>query len=100
MPASIGLLRIILGLIGAGCAAMAARALVRARRGGQKRPKPTGWLIRTVLCLAGVMFRHPVDAIDIGVWVLLAAASGLSWWITAHPKPEEDLTNRIFPGDE
>ncbi len=100
MPVSIELLRIVLGLIGTGCAAMAARAMVRARKGWQKPSKTTAWLIRTVLCLAGVMFRSPVDAVDIAVWMLMAAASGASWWVATHPKPQEDLTNQIFPGDQ
>jgi hypothetical protein len=93
-------LRAVLGLIGIGCAAMAARALVGVREGWQKRSKPTGWLIRTGLCLAGVMFRHPVDALDIGVWVLMAAAAAVAGWIAARPKPEEDLTRTIFPGEK
>jgi hypothetical protein len=100
MPASIELLRLVLGLIGIACAYMAARALVRARKGWQKPSKTTAWLIRTVLCLAGVMFRHPVDALDIAVWVLMAAAAAAAWWVTAHPKPQEDLTSEIFPDDK
>jgi hypothetical protein len=93
MPGSMEFLRGTLGLIGTGCAFMAARALAG------KRSKATGWLIRTVLCLVGVIFRHPVDALDIAVWALMAAAAGAAWWIAAHPKPPEDLTGTIFPED-
>jgi hypothetical protein len=93
-------LRAVLGLIGAGCAAMAARALVGVRRGWQKPSKPTGWLIRTALCLAGVMFRQPVDGLDIAVWILTAAAAGAGWWFAWRSKPEPDLTRTIFPGDK
>ena len=100
MPASMEFLRAVLGLVGIGCASMAARALVRARDGRQKPSRATGWLIRTVLCLAGVMFRHPVDALDIAVWFLMAAAAAAAWWVASHPKPEEDLTNEIFPREK
>ena len=93
-------LRCVLGLIGIGCAYMAARAVVAARKGWQKQSKTTGWLIRTVLCLAGVIFRHPVDTLDIAVWILIAAAAAAGGWITARPKPQEDLTHTIFPDEE
>jgi hypothetical protein len=93
-------LRGVLGLIGIGCALLAARALVRARQGMQKQSSATGWVIRTVLCLAGVIFRHPVDALDIAVWTLMAAAAGAGWRIAAHPKPPEDLTDTIFPDEK
>jgi hypothetical protein len=79
---------------------MAARALVRARKGLQKPSYTTGWLIRTALCLAGVMFRHPVDAIDIAVWFLMAAAAAAAWWAASRSKPPEDLTTQIFPGEK
>jgi hypothetical protein len=100
MPESMEFLRAVLGLIGAGCAAMAARALVGVRKGWLKPSRAAGWLIRTVLCLAGVMFRHRVDALEIAVWVLMAAAAGVGWWVAAHPKPQEDLTTRIFPDEK
>jgi len=93
-------LRAVLGLIGAGCAAMAARALVGVRRGLQKPAKPTGWLIRTVLCLAGVMLRQPLDGLDIAVWTVVAVAAGAGWWFAAHAKPPEDLTGTIFPDEK
>ena len=98
MPGSLLLLRAVLGLIGAGCAAMAARAVVISRKGWQKPPRATGWLVRTVLCLAGVMFRSSLDAIDIAAWILMAAAAAAGWWFAAHARPPEDLTETIFPG--
>jgi hypothetical protein len=100
MPASMEFLRGVLGVIGIACAYMAARALVAARKGWQKPSRATGWLIRTVLCLAGLLFRHPVDALDIAVWILMAAAAGAGWWFTSRPKPPEDLTGTIFPGEK
>jgi hypothetical protein len=52
------------------------------------------------LCLAGVIFRHPVDALDIAVWILMAAAASAAWRFASRSKPPEDLTNQIFPGED
>jgi len=93
-------LRAVLGFIGIGCASMSARALVRARKGGHKRPNATAWPIRAVLCLGGVMFRHPIDWLDVAVWILMPAAAAVAGWVAAHPKPQEDLTGTIFPGED
>jgi hypothetical protein len=100
MPGSMEFLRGVLALIGIGCAYMAARAWVTARKGWQKQTKTTGWLIRTVLCLAGVIFRHTLDALDIAAWILVAAAAVAGWWFTSHTHPPEDLTGTIFPEDQ
>ncbi len=48
------------------------------------------------VCLAAIAFRHPVDAVDIAVWVLSAAAFGAGCWTASHQKPPEDLTGEIF----
>jgi hypothetical protein len=93
-------LRVVLGVIGIGCAYMAARAVVLGRKGMQKGSRSTSWLIRTVLCLGGVMFRRPIDVIVITVWVLMAAAAIAGWWFTSHQRPQEDLTDTIFPGQQ
>lgn len=100
MPGSIQFLRGVLGVIAVGSAFMAARAYVAARKGWGRQTAVTGWLIRTVLCLAGVIFRHGVDVLDIAVWVLMLAAVVGGWWITSRPHVEEDLTHTIFPDKE
>jgi hypothetical protein len=100
MPGSIEFLRVVLGLIGIGCAAMAARAWASARKGLSKQSKATGWLIRTVLCMGGVIFRHSVDALDIAVWILMAAAAAAGWWFISRPQPQEELTGSIFPDEK
>lgn len=93
-------LRAVLGVIGIGCAYMAARAWAAARKGWQKQSKTTGWLIRTVLCLAGLVFRHGVDLMDIVMWTLMVAAAVAGWWFTSRPQPQEDLTKAIFPDEQ
>jgi len=90
-------LRWVLGLIGTGCAFMAARAFVLIRKGLLRGSRTTAWLIRTVLCLGGVMFRHSVDVVDITVWVLMAVAAAAGWWVHTRPQKQEDLTHTIFP---
>jgi len=93
-------LRGVLGLIGIGCAYMAARAAVMVRKGWQKQSRTTGWLIRTLLCLAGLIFRHAVDVLDIAVWTLMAVAAAAGWWFTSRSRPQEDLTSTIFPDEK
>ncbi len=97
MSGSMEFLRWVLGAIGIGCAFMAARATVLGRKGLLRGSRTTGWLIRTVLCLGGVMFRHAVDGVDIIVWILMAGAAMAGWWIHSRPPKQEDLTQTIFP---
>jgi hypothetical protein len=100
MPGSMEFLRAVLGIIGIGCAYMAARAFVAARKGWGKQSRVTGWLIRTVLCLAGMVFRHTVDVLDITVWILVVVAVATAWWVAARPRQQEDLTGTIFHDEQ
>jgi hypothetical protein len=97
MPVPVEFLRGVLGVIGLGCAYMAGRSAVAVRRGWQKLSKLYGWIIRMVLCLAAVAFRHSVDTVDIAVWALAAVVVGIGFWSASHQKPHEDLTHEIFP---
>jgi hypothetical protein len=54
-------------------------------------------VLRALVCAIGVALRHPVDPIDIGVWVLSAAAFAAGWWDASRAKKTEDLTRQIFP---
>ncbi|HLK69245.1 MAG TPA: hypothetical protein VKU19_37695 [Bryobacteraceae bacterium] len=97
MPESMEFLRGVLGVIGLGCAYMAGRSLVSVRKGWQKISKLYGWVIRTLVCLIGMAFRHSIDNIDMAIWALAVLAFGLGVWNTAHQKPPEDLSREIFP---
>jgi len=90
-------LRGVLGLLGVGCAGMTGRSFAAVRKGWQKPSRLYGWIIRTVLCLAAVAFRYPLDLVDILVWALAAVAFTFAFWSTSREKPEEDLTRTIFP---
>ena len=90
-------LRGVLGLLGIACAYMAGRSAAAVRKGWHKPSRLYGWIIRTVLCLADVSFRYPLDSVDILVWVLAAVAFTFALWNTSREKPQEDLTRTIFP---
>jgi len=100
MAGSMEFLRWVLGVIGVGCAYMAARAFVLTRKGLLRGSRTTAWLIRTVLCLGALMFRHDIDVVDITVWVLMAVAAAVGWWVHSRPPDQEDLTRTIFPPEQ
>jgi hypothetical protein len=90
-------LRGFLGLLALGCSYMMGRTLVAVRKGQLKLPRLYAWVIRTVLCLLGLSFRHPVDGVSMTIWLLTVAAFGGGFWQASHQRPPEDLTNEIFP---
>jgi hypothetical protein len=92
--------RSLLGLIGLGSAFMAGRSLAAVRKGLVQAGRHYAWMLRTVLCLAALAFRHSPDAILMGGWALSAAACAGGWWQVAHRKPPEDLSHEIVPRDE
>jgi hypothetical protein len=95
----IELLRVILGLIGIGSAFMAGSTLTAVRRGVLKAGRHYAWMVRAVVCLAALAFRHNPDAVMIGSWVLAAAAFAGGWFRGSHQKPPEDLSHDIVPHD-
>ena len=97
MDVPIEFLRGVLGVIAIGCAYMAGRTLVSVRKGWVKPQRIYGWIIRLVLCLAAVAFRHSLDVVDIVVVVLAAAAFSLAYWDMSREKKTEDLSRTIFP---
>jgi hypothetical protein len=97
MPVSFEFLRGMLGLIGLVCAYMAGRALAGLHRHEQPVSRLYGWIIRTVLCLAAIVFRHTVDITAMVLWGIAALLFGVAYMHTLHRKPAEDLTEEIFP---
>ena len=96
----IELLRALLGLIGIGSAFMAGQTLVGVRQRQIKSARHLAWMVRAVVCLAALAFRHTPDAVMIGAWALSAAAFTGGWWQASHQKPPEDLSHDIVPRDE
>jgi hypothetical protein len=97
MPVSMEFLRGVLGLFGIGCAYMTGRSVIAVRKGWQKISRLYAWLIRTVLCLAAMAFRFPLDFVDMLMWALALVAFSAAMWTTSREKPQEDLTRTIFP---
>ena len=93
-------LRGVLGLFGIGCAYMTGRSVIAVRKGWQKISRLYAWLIRTVLCLAAMAFRFPVDFVDFLMWGLALVSFGAGLWSTSREKPQEDLTRTIFPDEK
>jgi len=88
------------GFIGIGCAYMLARALVGVRKGRSKLSHFYGWLLRSVVCLGAVAFRHPLDLTDMVIWGLAVVAFAAGWWDASRERKVEDLTLQIFPEEE
>jgi len=99
VPVSYEFLRGVLGIIGLACAYMAGRTAVAVRKSWTKPSKLYGWVIRATVCLAAIVFRHPVDLVAIVLWALAALAFGGAWYQAQHHKPPEDLTHEIFPDE-
>jgi hypothetical protein len=97
MPVSFEFLRGVLGVIGLACAYMAGRSLVAVRKGWQRISALYGWILRALLCLGAIAFRHSIDNMALTVWTVSGVAFALAVWQTSHQKPPEDLTHQIFP---
>jgi hypothetical protein len=96
---SIGLLRILLGLIGIGSAGMAGRTFSAVRRGTVRPGRHFAWMVRAAVCLAALSFRSALDAVMLGAWTLAGFAFLGGWWLAGHEKPPEDLSQDIVPRD-
>jgi hypothetical protein len=90
-------LRGVLGVLCIFFAHMAGRSAMAVRKGQQKVSRLYAWILRTMVCAAIMVFRHPVDNIAITVWTMAAAAFAFGLWSVSRQKPSEDLTHEIFP---
>ena len=97
MAVPIEFLRGVLGVICIGCAYMTGRTYGAVRKGWSKPPKLYAWIIRMTVCLAAVAFRHPLDIVDLVIWVLAAGAFGTALWDVTREKKQDDLTHTMFP---
>jgi hypothetical protein len=97
MPVSLEFLRGMLGILAIFFAHMAGRSAALVRKRQQKVSRLYAWVLRTLVCALVLIFRHPVDTVAIGVWVIALAAFGLGMSAVLRQKPPEDLTDQIFP---
>jgi hypothetical protein len=96
MPVSLDFLRGMLGVLCIFFAHMAGRSAEGVRKGRQPVSRLYGWLIRTFVCAAVLIFRHTVDNVALGVWALSAIAFAAGMWTASRQKTHEDLTHEIF----
>ena len=100
MPVSMEFLRGVLGVFGLLFAHKSGRAWMAARKGRQPISRFYRHLIRAVICLAALAFRHDVDTIAMGVWAMGAVAFAAGLWDVSRERKQEDLTREIFPDDQ
>jgi uncharacterized membrane protein len=94
MPVPLDFLRGVLGVLAILFAHVLGRSIVRVRRGMIRSRSLYGWVIRTLLCAAAVLWRRGFDGISISVLVVAAASLALGAWQEQRPKKQEDL--KIF----
>jgi hypothetical protein len=82
-------LRGIIGFIAIACAFMTGRTIATVRKGWHKPSRLYGWIVRLILCLGAVAFRHPVDTIDVVIGGLCAAALSAALIDNLREKKEE-----------
>lgn len=97
MPIPLDVLRVVLGLLCLFFAHLLGRSIVRVRRGARPRSL-YGWLIRTTITAAAILWRRGLDGISIVVFTLAAASLVVGVWDEQRPKKQEDLTKEIFGG--
>jgi hypothetical protein len=76
---------------------MGGRAAAAVSKGQKPGNRLFAWIARMLLASAGLVFRHPIDAVVLGVWGLELLLFGAGYWLVLHQKPPEDLTHEIFP---
>ena len=98
MPIPLDMLRGILGLLCLFFAHFLGRSILRVSRGQQRSRHLVGWLLRTLICVGGVLWNRGVDTMAIVIFTLAAASLVIGAWDEQRPKKQEDLTRQIFGG--
>jgi len=80
----------IIGFIAIACAFMTGRTIATVHKGWHKLSRLYGWIVRLILCLGAVAFRHPLDTIDVVIGALSAVALSAALWDNLREKKEEE----------
>ena len=96
MGIPLNLLRALLGLFCLFFAHMLGRSIVRVRRGVARPRSMYGWLVRTLITAATILWGRGLDRIALVVYILAAASLALGYWDEYRPKYHEDLTRKMF----
>jgi hypothetical protein len=76
---------------------MLAQSWVAMRKGRGKLSSFYAWIIRAMLCLGAVAFRHAVDTPAIAIWSAAVLAFAFGFWEASREKKPEDLSRTMFP---
>ena len=99
MPASLELLRIVVGGLSVLFAHMLGRSIGLSSKGRARRRPLITWALRYALSASAVCY-FGIDRFAVIVIVLGALLFAVGWWDEWRPKHQEDLTRQMFPDDE
>jgi hypothetical protein len=94
---SMEFVRGVLGLLCLFFGYMGGRSAAAVSKGNARATRLYTWILRMVVCSAGLVIRSPIDGLVIAIWGLEIALFVLGYWMALHQKPAEDLTHEIFP---
>ena len=93
-------LRGAMGLLAVACAYMAGRNMAGVRQGRQTPSGVYRWTIRTLLSLGALAFRHPVDSVQLAVWVMVVVAFTFAVFASPQQKArQEPPPPTLFPDE-
>ncbi len=95
---SIQFIRIILGLLSLFFAYFLGRVAIEVRRRKLPHTKLTTWVLRTAVCLFGVVWRRGLDATSIVFLVLAAASFAAGLYLEWRPRRIEEI--HLFPNNK
>jgi hypothetical protein len=84
-------LRILLGILALFFGYFLGRVATRLHAAHQPLAKAVTWVLRTVVCLLGVLWGRGLDAISVVALVLVAAAIAAGVWVELRPRPTEEI---------
>ncbi len=88
-------LRLLLGLLALFFGYFLGRVATRQRRQNLPQSRTITWLLRTVVCLAGVLWSRGLDVVSIVFLVLTAASIGTGVYLESRPRHIEET--HLFP---
>jgi hypothetical protein len=84
-------LRIVLGLLALFFGYSLGRVAMRLYLANQPWVRALSWILRTTVCLAGVLWSHGFDLVSIVFLALTAASGAAGAWLAFRPKHAEEI---------
>lgn len=88
-------MRVALGLLAVLFAYSLGRITVRLHRQNQPFTKALTWVLRTVVCVFGVLWQRGLDATSVATLALVAASFALGAYLEWRPRHVEEV--HLFP---